>query len=57
MSDYNKCRICGSYDWLNMHTCPPEWDILCPDWNGDDPYTVRAHNADDAAAEWGDRYD
>jgi len=34
LSDFNKCPICGKYDWLNKHTCPPKWDAII--YNRDD---------------------
>ena len=52
---FEKCSICGEYDWTRKHRCAPAW-MVCPfeyltypdtvswDWN-----TVYAHDAQDAA--------
>ena len=27
MSAFAECKICGQYDWLAQHRCPPVWQV------------------------------
>ena len=48
MSDFEKCKICGEYDFLSKHKCPPIYYFKHESW-GDEFQEVRAWTFDGAA--------
>jgi hypothetical protein len=58
MSDYNRCKICGKYDWVDKHTCPPSWKVQVVDYHGEEEWKdVYAHSPEAAAQDMAEQYD
>ena len=53
---YEKCGICGEYDFVNRHKCKPIFYVNHPDYNGDDWDKIRGSYEEDAAEEYGRKY-
>lgn len=37
MKKFGDCNICGKYDRLDTHKCPPKWEAVVINPCGDDP--------------------
>ena len=48
MSDFDRCKICGEYDFLDKHKCPPIYYYKHDDW-GDEFQKIRAWSFSGAA--------
>jgi hypothetical protein len=60
VSDYQRCSICGDYDWASSHRCKPIFYVLYPDWHGDDwedAWRIHARDHEEAAETWAERSD
>jgi len=53
---YERCEICGRYDFVEKHKCYPLFYVNFPDCNGDDWDEIRGFDASDAAEEYGKEY-
>lgn len=57
---YGTCPTCKRWRDMQYHKCPPRWEVLVPDYHGDDwedAVTVFAHDAESAAEEYADTMD
>jgi len=62
MTDSSWCPKCGvyifTYKGAGPHHCLPQFQVYCDEWNSiDDPCSVYANTAQDAAEKFADRYD
>jgi hypothetical protein len=55
MNDYTLCDKCKCFHWTN-EKCFPEFKVYHPDYLGDDPKIIHAHNFDEAATKYGKYY-
>jgi len=53
---FDKCRICGDYDFLVTHTCKPIFYITDPDWS-DEEIPERGIDHQEAAERYAERQD
>lgn len=53
------CETCGRLTWPDIvHSCPPRWDVWCPEDGGrDGATTVHATDDETAAEKWGSQCD
>lgn len=49
MSDYQKCKICHRYGWMETHTCPPAYGVRMEDWDTEEEVEVHATSPEEAA--------
>lgn len=62
LGDLGKCKICGAYSCLRGHKCDPIWYVMFAEdsphyYSGDIPWKIRAHDAQDAAEKFAERFD
>ena len=58
--DYcDKCKelICFDNGQPSGHRCPPQWEVWCEDWFGDDIQTYYAKTIEAAVITWADQHD
>jgi hypothetical protein len=55
MMAFEKCSICGEYDFVDRHVCPPTYYFKHPDW-GDEFETIRAYSFENAAEKFAEKY-
>ena len=52
-SGFEKCKICGAYDWRDKHKCPPRWEALCVDHDDEEDFGhTFAYDAEPAAQKY-----
>lgn len=59
------CPKCNEYKGSfrpELHVCPPQWLVRCPEYDGDEGFDedarkYYAHDAQAAAEKWAERYD
>jgi hypothetical protein len=58
MSDFQRCRVCGKYDWLAKHKCAPVWEARLHETKWEEGWsTVYAIDAEEAAEKFCEQYD
>lgn len=60
LGNFERCSICGHYDFSKSHRCPPCFEVLCPEYDGDDweeASKVYARDAEAAAERWAAEHD
>lgn len=54
----DRCAICGTFSVFGHHRCPPKWEVHVPDYHGEDDWSaVFAHDAEEAAERYAEKYD
>lgn len=49
-SNYDKCRICKEWGWLDTHVCKPKWLVVLHEYHeGEERDYVHTDNAEDGA--------
>ena len=57
LGKYERCDICGRFDFTNKHKCPPVWEVKIPDYHGDEWQKQYAYQASVAATQMAEEYD
>jgi hypothetical protein len=58
MRDFNRCKVCGKYDWLDTHKCAPVWEARIHTTKWEEDWTeVHATDAEEAAENFCESYD
>lgn len=58
MSDFQRCSICGKYDWLAKHKCAPVWEARIHEAKWEEDWTeVHASDAEEAAETFCEQHD
>ncbi len=53
---YERCKICGKYDFIDRHKCSPKWEATIPEYYGDEWVEVYAFDEESAAENMAERY-
>lgn len=57
MSDFDKCKNCGDYDFLDRHKCQPEWEAIYIDYHEeDDPGKAFGHSPKTAVLSFAEKH-
>jgi hypothetical protein len=57
-SNYDRCKKCGGWGWIDSHTCPPIWEARVHETKWEEHWhEVYARDAEDAAEKFAERSD
>jgi len=57
LSTFRKCPVCGEWDFVRAHKCPPRWEVRNIDDDSDEVKTVFACTPEEAAKIFADFWD